>query len=98
MKKIKIFVALAILICSFSLSSCGTMGLGTKLKKIEIGMNKEEVTNILGTNYDVVAARETPDGALEVLRYVNFTVDGYIPYIVNFLNGRLVEWYREPVY
>jgi len=97
MKKIKFFLTLAILICCFSFSSCGTMSLGSKLKKVEIGMTKEQVIKYLGNSYDVVAARDTPDGALEILRYENITIDGPIPYTVTFLNGMLVEWYRGPL-
>lgn len=96
MKKVRIILSLAIFSCILSFSSCGTMNLGSKLKKVEIGMSKKEVINILGTGYDQVAARDTPDGTLEILRYYNATIDGTIPYTVSFLNGTLVEWYREP--
>jgi len=95
MKKVRFLASLAVLFCVLSFSSCGTMHLGSKLKNVEIGMTKKEVINILGNNYDIVAARDTPDGPFEVLRYYNATIDGGIPYIVNFLDGRLVEWYRE---
>ncbi len=97
MKKVRFLASLIILFCALSFSSCGTMNLGTKLKSVEIGMTKNEVTSILGNSYDVVAARDTPDGALEVWRYHNVTMEGAIPYIVNFLDGRLVEWFREPI-
>ena len=95
MKKVRFLASLVVLSCALSFSSCGTMNLGTKLKSVEIGMTKQEVRNILGNGYDVVAARDTPDGALEVWRYYNATIDGSIPYIVNFLDGKLVEWYKE---
>lgn len=96
MKKVKFIVTLLILTCVFTFSSCGTMSLGTKLKNVEIGMTKKEVISVLGSSYDVVAARDTPDGTLEVWRYNNVTIDGPIPYIVNFLDGRLVEWFKQP--
>lgn len=92
MKKIKFLVALIILTCCISLSSCGTMNLGSKLKNVEIGMTKKEVTSILGNNYSVVTARQTPEGALEVLRYVS-PFEGI--YIVTILDGKLVEWYHQ---
>ncbi|HCO66484.1 MAG TPA: hypothetical protein DIT04_01835 [Dysgonomonas sp.] len=96
MKKVKFLTLVLMLVVSFSFSSCGTTNLGSKLKRIEIGMTKREVIDILGNTYDVIGARDTPDGALETLRYTNITVDGPIPYIVNFLDGKLVEWFKEP--
>ena len=98
MKKIKYILSVIIVVSCLSFASCGTMGLGSKLKKVEIGMTKSEVTNILGNNYDVMAARDTPDGTIETFRYESVTIDGPVPYIVSFLNGRLIEWFREPGY
>ncbi|MBB4036970.1 hypothetical protein GGR21_002884 [Dysgonomonas hofstadii] len=95
MKKVRFLASMIVLSCVLSFSSCGTMNLGSKLKNVEIGMTKKEVTNILGNSYDVVAARDTPDGPLEVLRYTGVTIDGDKYYIVNFLNGKLVEWFLE---
>jgi len=97
MKKIKSFLALTMIICCILFSSCGsTMNMGSKMKRVEIGMTKKEVINILGNTYDVVAARDTPDGPLEVVRYTGMTIDGYYTYIINFIDGRLVEWFVEP--
>lgn len=96
MKNFKLYAAVVMLTCCTLFYSCGTtMNMGSKLKKIEIGMTKQEVINILGNTYDVVAARDTPDGTLEILRYTGMTIDGYYPYLVNFLDGKLVEWFME---
>ena len=76
------------------LSSCastfGIAGLGNKMKKLEIGMTKQETLSILGNAYDVVAASQTPEGSLEILRFIgmgNF-------FTVYLLDNKLVEWHE----
>jgi hypothetical protein len=95
MKNFKSFTAIAMIICCILFSSCGvtgSMNMGRKIKNVEIGMTKKEVIDILGNTYEVMAARDTPDGTLEVLRYSGFW--GHT-YIVNFVDGKLVEWFVE---
>jgi len=100
MKKSKYLLSLIILTCALSFTSCGaTFNMGSRLKKLEIGMTKSEVIKILGNSYDVVGARETPDGTIEIWRYTGVNMsDGNPTYIVNILNGRLVEWFAEPTH
>ena len=75
-------------------TACGTSGLMNKTKQLQLGMSRQEATALLGNNYRVVAARQTPEGGLEVLRYGPDILDTSI-YMLNFIDGRLVEWYEE---
>ena len=74
-------------------SACGTLNnTSDRAKKLELGMTKKEVINIMGKGYRIVSASQTPEGALETLRYES-SVD--YDYMINLLNGKLVEWYEE---
>lgn len=80
------------------LSSCasafGVVGLGSKMKKLELGMTKEETLNVLGNSYDVIATSQTPEGKLEIFRFYGMNTFSYSTY---FLDGKLVEWHEgEP--
>ena len=86
------------LICMFSIilallaSSCSSLTVEKKARNLEIGMTKKEVMNIMGNNYTVMAARDTPDGAVETISYLS-TLDP--PFVITFLDGRVVEWYMD---
>lgn len=75
------------------LVSCGTMNLTSKMKQVEIGMTKQELVSKLGKSYNPKGAVKTPDGTLETISYYdNITGESYV---LNLLNGKLVEWYNE---
>lgn len=87
---------LTVILCSFVLFACGTTAnVGSKIKKVELGMSKKEVVRILGDSYAPLGAVVTEKGNLETVRYTSTWTDEY--YFVNFLDGRLVEWFVEPV-
>lgn len=88
MKKI-----LLAIIFTLVLTSCGTVNLGGKVKNVEIGMTKHELTSKLGKSYNVKGAVKTPDGTLETISYYD-ALYGFT-YIFNLLDGKLVEWYEE---
>ena len=77
------------------LSSCastfGIVGLGSKMKKLEIGMTKQETLSILGDSYSVIAASQTPEGRLEVFSFIGLNSGSYTTY---FMEGKLVEWHE----
>lgn len=80
------------------LSSCastlGIVGLGSKMKKLELGMTKQETLGILGNAYDIIAASQTPDGKLEIYRFAGMNTYSYTVY---FLENKLIEWHEgEP--
>lgn len=88
MKKI-IFVA----ILAFTITACGTMNLGAKLKNVEIGMTKHELVSVLGKSYEAKGGVQTPDGNIETITYYDAMYG--TTYVFNLLNGKLVEWYEE---
>ncbi|MDU1891428.1 MAG: hypothetical protein E6767_12135 [Dysgonomonas sp.] len=82
-----------ILLLACTLTACGTANLGSKMRKIEIGMTKKEVTSILGDSYDVMRAIKTPEGTLDVWKYTpSMSVNMYM---LHFLDGKLVEWFLD---
>ena len=92
MKLKHLFSFLLIAALTLSFSSCGSSSLAGKAKKLEIGMTKKDAVNVMGKDYTTLAARQTPEGALETIRYENVEER---PYIISFLNGKLVEWHIE---
>lgn len=82
-----IFAAVALL------SSCAAL-VGVDLKQqvqlLELGQQKQEVIQLLGTNFYVESAGYTPEGKLEVLHYRSY----YDDYLLYFLNGELTEFHR----
>lgn len=88
MKKVFFTLALAL-----SLISCGSASLVGKSKKLELGMTKKEVISVMGDGYRVISAAQTPEGNLEVLRYIP-TIDT-TEYIIYLLDGKLVEWHED---
>lgn len=79
-----------LLILAFT--SCGSSSLMQKSKAIELGMSRKEVTDIMGNGYKILAARVTPEGNLETIRY-NPILE--YSYVFSFLDNRLVEWFQE---
>lgn len=90
MKKILIAIVLA-----FTITACGTANLGSKMKNVEIGMTKTQLASALGNSYDTLSAVKTPEGTLETRRYWGALSD--YNYIVNLLDGKVVEWYQESI-
>lgn len=95
MNKTLLSILLAVtLILSFT--ACSSSLMVNKVKKLEIGMTKKEVINTMGKDYTTLAARQTPDGALETIRYESITpYPNDYSYIISFLDGKLVEWHID---
>jgi len=81
------------LLCSFILISCGTTSFVDRAKKLELGMTKREVISVMGNDFRVISASKTPEGDLEILRYV--ATVSYTDYVIYLLDGKLVEWHEE---
>jgi len=92
MKMKSLFSFLLIAVLALSLYSCGASSLAGKARNLQIGMTKKEVVNIMGNGFTTLAARQTPEGALETIRYENVMEH---PYIISFMDGKLVEWYID---
>lgn len=91
MKNLSIIVLFVVLGCvTFSCSSYrDSMNVEERVRKVTIGMTKDEVVNIMGNNYQSIEAFKTSGGdGVELLSYTNLQDDVYI---LRFENGRLVE-------
>ncbi|MCC8019685.1 MAG: hypothetical protein LIO85_07935 [Rikenellaceae bacterium] len=74
------------------LFSCGvTAGLGSRVKKLSVGMSKQETVRIMGGSYDIVHSVMTPQGdVVEIYRYTEALVGD--DYEVEFFNDVLVRF------
>lgn len=81
---------------TLTIYSCGTTAnLGSKMNKLELGMTKKEAIKIVGDSYKSLGAISTYEGNLETIRYESTWTEEY--YVVRFLDGKLVEWFVEPI-
>jgi len=80
-----IFTSCASYVNSFSASK--------NIKKLELGMTKEEVINIMGNPYKPVSINEDNGDRNEVIGYPDSDDDWM--YMIYFTNNRLKSWQRE---
>jgi len=80
---------LIVFLSAFMLFSCATATLDSRVKKIELGMDKKKVVKIMGKTYNSSGAVKTSEGNLETIKYANSTTSGYT---FQFLNDKLVKW------
>jgi len=96
MKKSNVFILSAFVI--LMLSSCASLTVAhmtsTKMNKLELGMSKEQVTQILGHDYTIAEKRIEDDKKIEVLSYREL-YDNEEFYMFLFKNDKLEKWYRE---
>jgi hypothetical protein len=64
------------------------------MNKLELGMSKVQVTNILGSAYTIAEKRIEDNNKIEVLSYRDFYKDDEF-YMFVFKNDKLEKWYRE---
>lgn len=91
--------AILMLFVVFTLSACGSIkdawNADSNIKKVELGMTKRQVVDIMGTSYDAIGARRSYRGrAVESIGYAITQTDMYI---FNFEDGKLVEWYKDKI-
>lgn len=67
---------------------------GSKMNKLELGMSKEQVINILGEGYTIAEKRTENGSNIEVLSYRDFYKDDEF-YMFVFTDDKLEKWYRE---
>lgn len=68
----------------------------SKMDKLELGMTKEQVVDILGKGYRISEKRIEEELSIEVLSYRDlYNEDEF--YLFQFKDDRLEEWYRELV-
>ena len=81
------------------LTSCGAtlsnaMAADNNIQKLELGMARQDVINIMGNTYKRLEVKQTPTGYPETLGYVDY-VEG--TYRLRLLDGKLQEWdYIQP--
>ena len=92
----KNYLSAFILSLSVLLASCAALGnqinANRNITRIELDMPKRDVVKIMGNTYEVVGSRQTGEGPLETIGYLNGNNDIYL---LTFLNGRLVEYHKE---
>jgi hypothetical protein len=95
MKKFNVFILYVfglMLPCCASLSSVARMT-STNMNKLELGMSKEQVTSILGSDYTIAEKRIEDNNKIEVLSYRDFYRNDEF-YMFVFKNDKLEKWYR----
>lgn len=65
-----------------------------KMNKLELGMSKQQVTEILGSNYTIAEKKIENGVQVEVLSYRDFYKDDEF-YMFIFKNNTLERWHRE---
>ena len=88
-----------VLLLTCLLNACAVNNIAWKtnenIKKVEIGMTKEQVIQILGDRYMITASSKNNQGhAVEVLGYKS---DANEEYKLTFISNKLTEWSREHV-
>lgn len=80
----------------FILTACSPMVTMTssKMNRLELGMSKEQVTQILGEGYTVAEKRMENGMEVEVLSFRNFPDDDEF-YMFQFVDNKLEKWNRE---
>ena len=70
------------------LTACSS--LDSRTRKLQLGMSREQVVKLLGSDYTVAGARKEADGsAIEILRFGDKGAEQVFAY---FRNGQLVQW------
>lgn len=75
----------ALVLCG--MTACSS--LDSRTRKLQLGMSRDQVVNVLGSSYTVVGARQESGGAIEVLRFGDKEREQLFAY---FRDGKLVQW------
>ncbi len=93
MTKYLLFVLLSIFICTSCtvITGFNITNLDENVKKINIGMTKNEIENLLSKKYYVASIQKTQDGTIEIIAY-----QGYknFEYQFTFLDNKLIKLER----
>lgn len=93
----KVWRSLAISVFSLlTLSACSSLFRLTSanMDKLELGMSKEQIVNIIGTGYTIAEKRMENGNQIEVLAYKDYAGAKEI-YMFVLKNNRLEEWYMK---
>ena len=101
-RKLKIFLSFAFI--ALILSSCATQLAAwntfssANMGRLELGMSRQEVTEIMGRGHTIVERRMEYGNDIEVWSFTNHSVSRQEErefYLFRFVNGRLEGWSRE---
>ncbi len=95
----KILYSLFISVFVFTLVSCGayrnSYSVSNNVKKVELGMTKEEVVSIMGESYTPVGVELENEIKKEVIGYRSINDSNDYLYMFYFSNNKLTSWKRE---
>ena len=91
--KTRICILFIIVLITTACSSVVNMT-SEKMNKLELGMSKQQVTEILGRNYTIAEKKIENGVQVEVLSYRDFYKDDEF-YMFTFKNNTLERWHRE---
>ena len=91
--KTRICILFIIVLITTACSSVVNMT-SEKMNKLELGMSKQQVTEILGRNYTIAEKKIENGVQVEVLSYRDFYKDDEF-YMFIFKNNTLERWHRE---
>jgi hypothetical protein len=91
--KTRICILFILVIITTGCSSLANMT-SEKMNKLELGMSKQQITEILGNNYTIAEKKIENGVQVEVLSYRDFYKDDEF-YMFIFKNNTLEKWYRE---
>ena len=91
--KTRICILFIIVLITTACSSVVNMT-SEKMNKLELGMSKQQVTEILGSNYTIAEKKIETGVQVEVLSYRDFYKDDEF-YMFIFKNNTLERWHRE---
>jgi len=95
--KTKSLILIPFIVCLLSACVSNNIVWSTNknIKKVQLGMTKDEVIQILGEKYMITSASEDNQGNhIEVLGYKS---DSDEEYKLKFVNNKLIEWDRERI-
>ncbi len=91
--KTRICILFILVLITTGCSSLANMT-SEKMNKLELGMSKQQITEILGNNYTIAEKKIENGVQVEVLSYRDFYKDDEF-YMFIFKNNTLEKWYRE---
>lgn len=91
--KTRICILFILVLITTACSSLANMT-SEKMNKLELGMSKQQVTEILGNNYTIAEKKIENGVQVEVLSYRDFYKDDEF-YMFTFKNNTLEKWHRE---
>lgn len=91
--KTRICILFILVLITTACSSLANMT-SEKMNKLELGMSKQQVTEILGSNYTIAEKKIENGVQVEVLSYRDFYKDDEF-YMFTFKNNTLEKWHRE---